>query len=238
MAANTRHLKRHSMPTAWPIQRKTIPFVSRPKPGSHKREYVVSALIIFRDVLNVAKNTKEAKFIINNQQVLLNGKQITNVKQPIGLFDVIEIPATKQKYSVLFDTNGKIHLSTAKQDIALLKIVGKKQVKGGKLQLNFMNGYNLFVDENTFNKVSLQDTIAYDFKKKSITSTIPLAPKSFVYIYDGKFQGQFGQVNEFTNYSGLTKDAVEIEINGVAQKTIKEYCYAIGTKAEDLKRFD
>lgn len=237
MASHSRHLKRHSMPTAWPIQRKTIPFVSRPNPGSHKREYVVSVLILLRDVLGVARNAKEAKFITNNQEILVNGKQTKNIKYPVGLFDVVEIPLTKEKYTVLFDEYGKVKLASASDDNVLLKVSGKKQIKGGKFQLNLMNGYNLIVDEKTFKATNVEDTIAYDFKKNKVTSTIALAPKSYVFIYDGKFQGQYGQVKEFTSYNGLTKDAVEVTIGKEDHKTIKEYCYAIGTKADDMKRF-
>lgn len=237
MASHSRHLKRHSMPTAWPVQRKTIPFISRPNPGSHKREYVVSLLILLRDVLGVARNSKEAKYISNNQEIFVNGKQIKDIKHPIGFFDVLEIPLTKQRYTILFDTFGKVTLAAAKENVVLLKVSSKKQIQGGKFQLNLMNGYNILVDEKTFKSVNVQDSVEYDYSKKKVTSVIPLAPKTYVYVFDGKFQGQFGQIKEFTNYNGLTKDAVEITIDGVEQKTIKEYCYAIGLKSEDMKRF-
>ena len=235
--ANTRHLKRHSMPTAWPIKRKNIPFVSRPHPGSHQREYVVSVLVLLRDVLGVARNAKEAKYIAQNQDFLVNGKQARDIKSPIGFFDVIEIPLTKEKYTLLFDEFGKAKLTPTKEDNLYLRVSGKKQTKGGKFQLNLFNGYNLLVDEKTFKGTKVQDTIVYDFKKNQVVSTIPLAPKSYVYIFDGKFRGQFGQVKEFTEYYGLTKDAVEVTINGESHKTVKQYCYAIGTKADDVKRF-
>ncbi len=237
MASNSRHLKRHSMPTAWPVQRKTIPFVSRPNPGSHKREYVVSVLILLRDVLGVARNAKEAKYISNNQEILVNGTRVKAIKHPVGLFDVIEIPLTKEKYVVIFDEFGKVKLVPSKDNSVILRVAGKKQVKLGKFQLNLMNGYNILVDEKTFKATSVQDSVVYDFEKKKVTSTIPLAAKTYVYLFDGKFQGQVGQITDFTAYNGLAKDAVDVTIDGVAHKTVKEYCYAIGTKAEDMKRF-
>ena len=54
---HSRHLKRTNMPISWPVQRKLITFISRPKPGSFKRKYVISLTILLRDVLKLAKTT-------------------------------------------------------------------------------------------------------------------------------------------------------------------------------------
>ncbi len=57
-----------------------------------------------------------------------------------------------------------------------------------------MNGYNILVDEKTFKKVSVNDTVAYDYAKKKVVSTTPLKEGSFVYLFNGKYTGQFGLV--------------------------------------------
>ncbi len=235
--ANTRHLKRHSMPTSWPIQRKTITFISRPNPGSHKRDYVVSALVLLRDVLGYAQNTKEAKYIVNNQEILVNSKQIKEVKFPVGLFDVFEIPATGEKFVVLFDEVGRVKLVDTKDKEVTLKVSGKKSLKGRKFQLNLMNGYNVLVDEKTFKQTSVNDSVLFDATKKSISKVLPLKEGSFVYVFDGKYRGTLGEVKEFVNYNGITRDIVQVEISGTVHTTAKDYCYVIGTKAEDMKRF-
>ncbi|MEC8220718.1 MAG: hypothetical protein VX028_01490 [Nanoarchaeota archaeon] len=231
--ANSRHLKRNSMPTSWPVQRKTITFIGRPKSGSHKREYVVSALILLRDVLNYAHTTKEAKYVVNEQELLVNGRKITDVKAPVGMFDVIEIPAMKEKYVLLFNEHGRVKLVSSKDSVVTLKVSGKSKTKGGKFQLNFMNGYNVLVDEKTFNGLSVEDSVEYDFTKKSVSKSLPLKEGASVYVFDGKYQGSLGVVKSFIAYNGVTRDTVQVEIDGTVQTTAKDYCYVIA----DTKRF-
>jgi small subunit ribosomal protein S4e len=238
MASNRRHLKRTSMPNSWPIQKKTITFVGKPKPGSHKREYVVSTLILLRDILGYAHNAKEAKYIVNNQEFLVNGRQIKDIKAAIGIFDIIEIPATKEKFTVLFNTFGKITLVPTKSNELYLKVAKKTALKKGRFQINAMNGYNVLVDEKTFKSISVNDTVVYDFSKKKVVKTLPLKEGSFVYLFDGKYTGQFGKVISFTEYHGISKTIASLEIDGVEQSTVKDYCYVIGTNKEDIKGFN
>ena len=60
---NNQHLKRNSAPTSWPIKRKNITFIAKPKPGSHKSKYVTSVLVLLRDVLKYSETSKETKLI-------------------------------------------------------------------------------------------------------------------------------------------------------------------------------
>lgn len=225
------------MPTAWPVKRKNIAFISKPNPGSHKLDYSVSLLLLLRDVLGYAQNAKEARYIVNNQTVNVNGKKATSIKKPLGLFDVVEFPLIEKRFVILFDEFGKIKLVNKKDNNLILKVVGKKHAKGKKYQLNAMNGYNLYVDEKTFKKISVGDSVSYDPVKKKVLSTIPLDKKSFVYIFNGKYRGQFGQVEDFVHFSGLAKDTADIIIDGVSQKTLKEYCYPVTLKEEEVKEF-
>lgn len=226
------------MPLLWPVKRKNITFISRPNPGSYQRDYVVSAVILLRDVLKYAQTLKEVKYILHNEKVLVNGKEIKDTRFPVGLFDVIEIPTTKEKFTLLFDEFGKVKLVNSKDDLVFMKVTGKKNVRGGKHQLNFMNGFNLFVDEKTFSKLNVEDTLVYNFKSKKVDSTIPLKEGSFVYIFDGKFKGRFVELQSITKYNGITRDLVEIKEGKEIHSTAKDYCFAIGTKKEDVKRFN
>lgn len=235
--ANSRHLKRHSMPTSWQIKRKNIAFISKPNPGSHKLEYCSSIIVVLRDILGLAKTAKEVKYIVNNTDVLINGKKITDIKAPCGMFDIIEIKKTGEKYIVVFDTLGKIKLVPTKDDQLYLKISNKKMLPGKKYQLNFMNGFNLVVDEKTFNSIKAEDTIIYDIDKKKVSGVVALKEGSFVYIFDGKYKGNLGKITKFDIYNGLTRDVAEVDVEGEAHSTAKDYCFAIGTKKEDLNRF-
>ncbi len=59
-----------------------------------------------------------------------------------------------------------------------------------------------------------------------------------VYVFDGKFKGKLGEIKSFTHYSGVTRDVAQITIGKVEHNTAKDYCYVVGAKKEDLKRFE
>jgi len=236
MASNGRHLKRHSMPTAWPVKRKNINFITRPNPGSHKRKYTTALVILLRDVLGYATTTKEAKSIVHTSDVLINGKKVTDIKAPVGIFDVLEIKKVSEKFTLILDNLGKLKLVPTKEDLVYLKISKKTQLSKA-FQLNFSNGFNILVDEKTFKSIKVGDSIVYDFIKKSVVSIMNLVEKSFVYIFDGNFKGQFGEVESFTHYNGLTRDVAFVNIEGVSHSTAKDYCFVIGKSKKDLVRF-
>lgn len=233
MASNCRHLKRTNMPTSWPVKRKNITFVAKPNAGSHQLKYVTSVVVLLRDVLGYVQRSKNAKYAIHNEEILVNGKKVTDIKTPVGMFDVFEIKKTNEKFVLVFDEFGKIKLVPNKDDTITLKVSKKTITKSKTFQLNFMNGYNIVVDEKTFKAVSVQDSVVYDYAKKKVVKTLALAEKAQVYLFDGKFKGQFATVTGFTLYNGLTKDLVELTIGNEKHSTAKDYCYVV----EDSKRF-
>ena len=238
MANNSRHLKRHSMPVSWPIKRKNINFITKPKAGSHKLGYVVPVVVLLRDVLGYAKTLKEAKLIVYTGDVLVNGKKINDVKYPCGIFDTFEIKESKEKFTILFNELGKVKLVPAKDDLIYLKVSGKTLLPGKKFQINFMNGFNIVVDDKTAKGFKVNDTIVYDYIKKKVMQTLALKEGNFVYIFDGKFKGQFGEIKSLTVYHGLSRDIALLDIKKKEHSTAKDYCFVIGTSATDLKRFE
>lgn len=236
--ASTSHLKRNSMPASWPVKKKNITFTTKPNPGSHKREYVTPIVILLRDFLGYAATAKEVKQIVHNEEILINNKKVNDIKTACGLFDIIEIKKTNKKFILLFNELGRLKLVPAKDDLIYLRVSGKKVLGNAKFQLNFMNGFNIVVDKKVFSTTKVNDTIVYDLSKNKVKSVLNLKEGSFVYIFDGKFQGKFAEVKSFTLYNGISKDIANIEINSEEASTIKDYCYVIGTKKSDLVRFE
>ena len=225
------------MPASWPVKKKNITFVVSPNPGSHKREYVVPVVILLRDLLGVAATSKEVKQIVHNEEVLINGKKVNDIKTPVGIFDIFEIKKTNEKYVLLFNQVGRINLVPTKDDLIYLKITGKKILSNNKFQFNFMNGFNILIDKKSFSTAKVNDTVVYDFTKKKVSSIINLKEGNFVYVFDGKFKGTLAEIKSFINYNGVSKDIIVLDIEGKEQSTIKDYCYVIGTKKTDIKRF-
>lgn len=234
----SQHLKRTNMPKSWPVKRKNITFIAKPNPGSHKLKYISSLVIILRDVLKYASTFKEAKRIIYQEDLFINSKKVQDVRTAFGMFDLLEIKKLNEKYTLLFDETGRIKLVPTKDDLIYLKVSKKTVTAGKKYQINFMNGFNLLVSEKEFIEIKVNDTVVYDLVKKKIDSIINLKIGNFVYIFDGKFQGKFGEIISFTSYKGVAKDVVTLKINGIEHSTAKDFCYVIGNKSSDLARFE
>ena len=93
------HLKRLNAPKTWPISRKGSKWITKQNPGPHKLNESMPLNIIIRDLLIYAKTTKEVKNILSNKDILINKRVIKEKKFPVGTFDIIEIPKTKENSS-------------------------------------------------------------------------------------------------------------------------------------------
>ncbi|MBU1855132.1 MAG: 30S ribosomal protein S4e, partial [Nanoarchaeota archaeon] len=69
------HLKPQKAPQTWSIKRKQVKFVTRPNPGAHKREFSMPINLVLKNLLNKAQTNKEAKKILHDQEILVNGKR-------------------------------------------------------------------------------------------------------------------------------------------------------------------
>ena len=75
-----KHLKRYKAPKSWPIHPKEDTWTVKPAPGSHAIEDSLPLLVIIRDILGLADNSREAKRIINTGNVLIDGRAVKDYK--------------------------------------------------------------------------------------------------------------------------------------------------------------
>ena len=73
----SKHQKRLSVPNSWPVERKTATFTVKAGAGPHG-ESGVPLLIVLRDVLGYADNRKEARYALNEDNVLINGTAVSD----------------------------------------------------------------------------------------------------------------------------------------------------------------
>jgi small subunit ribosomal protein S4e len=217
------HLKRLAMPKTWDIKRKSTKYVLRPLPGSHTLDSSIPLQTVLRDVLKVAKTAKEVRYILNEKSVLVNGKKRLEVKYPVGLMDVIDIPDLKKSYRILFNQKGKIfthELKPTEKDLVPFKIKNKSYIKKGKIQLNFTDGSNLLVDKDTY---KTDDVIIFDITKKKITKHIEFQKGSLVYLTGGNCVGYNAKIED------IKEDNILIKLNkGEIFETSKRYAFVLG----------
>jgi len=138
------HTNRQNIGKFWPIPRKGTKYLAV---SSHDKNNSIPLIVVMREVLNLVRTKKELKKAINEKQIKINGKEVMKVNYPIGLFDVISVTSLKKNYKAGLGENKKLvfeEVSDSEASKKVIKIVGKKLGKKGRLQSSFLS-FHLFL---------------------------------------------------------------------------------------------
>ncbi|NOZ76569.1 MAG: 30S ribosomal protein S4e [Euryarchaeota archaeon] len=231
-----KRIKRLASPRTWRIPKKEKKFIVKPRPGTHCLEDSISLLSLVRDYLGHGSTGREARRIIREGHILVDKVPRKDPRFPVGLMDVVEIPATKEYYVVLFDKKGKLFLSPLKKKDAqykLMKITGKTLVKGGDLQLGFHDGRTLLVKvkdprKPKEDKYRTGDTVVFDLAKKKIKEHLPMEKGALALITRGAHRTEVATVEEIVvSRSSMPNEVILKGKEGNTFRTIKDYVFVI-----------
>ncbi len=197
------HLKRLATPRTWGIKRKKSVFITKPQPGAHSKEFGISLNTLFKEELEIARTTKEVKKILHDQEVLIDGKRRRTEKYNVGFMDVISFPLTKEHYRMSFSKKGKLTAFKIKEEEAnkkLVRITGKKTIKGNKTQLTMGDGKTIIIDKNNY---KVNDVLEIELPSQKIIKHIPFKKGSNVLIIKGQHSGQTGTIEEINEEEEL-----------------------------------
>ena len=221
------HLKRLNAPKSWPISRKGTKWVTRQNPGTHDLESSIPINIMLKDMLKYAKTTRDVKRILNNKEILIDGIPRMDIKFSVGIFDLIEIPKTKEHFLLLLNKKGKLFpkkIDEKKAELKHIKIIGKTTLKKGKLQINFNNGNNMLTDKKDYN---IGDTLIISLKDRKIVKHIKLQKGAMVYLTKGKHVGETGNLENIPKLENTKNNLVELKINDKIVNTLKDYIFVV-----------
>ncbi len=232
------HLKRLAAPRAWRLQRKEKKFAVRAAPGPHDADRSMPLMLVIRDVLGYAKNEREAKKILNERKVLVDGRIRTDYKFPVGLMDVIHIRALEKAWTALVDRRGKFVLTEippSKANTKLCKIVGKSLVNGGNLQLNLHDGRNILIKVNDPKKpkedvYKTKDTVVLDLAKNDIKKTIAFEKGNLAFITGGSHVGRLAKIEDYKVLRSPQPNTVTLSSDSEKFETLGEYVFVVGEK--------
>ncbi|MBS3143721.1 30S ribosomal protein S4e [Candidatus Woesearchaeota archaeon] len=221
------HLKRLNAPRKWPISRKKSKWITKSNPGPHKLEESMPLNIILKDLLKYSKTTREVKKILNDNGILVDKVIRKDVKFPVGIFDIIEIPKIKEYFLFLLNNRGKFFLKKINEkqsESRCLKIIGKKVLKKNKLQINFYNGNNVIIENKDYR---IGDSLLLNLKDKKILRHLKLEKGATVYLTGGKYVGLFGTIKELSSSDKTRKDMLDIEIDKKPIKTLRKFAFVV-----------
>jgi small subunit ribosomal protein S4e len=233
----TRHLKRHNSPAHWPIHRKAGVWTIRTIPGPHTIKTSIPTTVILRDELEYAKSAKEAKSLLTDRKLLVDGKARIKKAYPVGLMDVIQIPDTGEYFRVLPDHNGKLKLLPITAEEAafkLYRITNKQTQRTGKTQLNLHDGSNVIVNTEQDN-YKVNDVLKIKVPEKEILDSIEFKEMQQVIITGGRSQGARGTLIGLGSEPGWKRTATIRTSEGDDIRTLANYLFVVGSNSPVIK---
>lgn len=231
-------LKRKPAPRFWPIHRKEFAWVVKPSPGSHASENCLPLAVVMRDTLGFAKTRREAKKIVTQGKVRVDGQVRRDDGFPVGLADVVSIPDVEKSFRVLPSAKGLILQPIDREEakFKLCRIEDKKVVRNKGIQLNLHDGSNVLFrvadlknpKEDVYETL---DTVKIGLPEKQIIESIKMKEKDYAIITGGKNVGRHGNIVEIEKAVGKKRRNALVTIeDGKANRyqTILNFVFAIG----------
>jgi small subunit ribosomal protein S4e len=227
-------LKRLLAPEYWKIPKKKYTWVVTPSPGPHKKFECIPLLIIVRDILGLAETGKEAKTIIKKGEVFVDGKPRKDYTYPAGLMDVVSIPKLNKHFRIISNSKGlkPVEIPEKEANLKLLKIRNKKIVKGARIQLNFHDGKNIFVERDVY---KTGDSLLVELPKLKILEHFKLEKGSLGLIIRGKKAGNLAKVVEIITTRTQEPRKIICEVGDKNMEVVFDYFFVVGREAPVIK---
>jgi len=223
----SKHLKRLNAPKTIQIHKKEKKWTIKPSPGPHPIKKSISLGLIVRNYLKLVDNLSEAKRIITNGDILVDGIIRKNYKFPCGLMDIISVPKIKKDYRILFDKGGKLTLVPIQSKDAswkLCQIKNKTNIKKNQIQLNLHDGRNFIIKKDEYKP---WDVLKISFKDKKIIDNFKFEKETVSMIIGGSHIGEIATIEDIEIIASSKPNLVKMKGKNKFS-TIQDYVFPIG----------
>lgn len=196
-------------------------------------------VIIIREILGYARTAKEAIRIISTGKVKIDGVVRKDHRFPVGLMDVLEIEGAGQVFRILPKPNRGLTptpISEKEAGFKLCKIIGKRNIEGGKVQLNLHDGRSIILQSQSPRQKNEAEIIPggamqIGLPKQNMMGLVPFQTGAIGLVIDGRNQGIFGKISTTTPGTHARPKIVKIETTSASFDTPAEYVIPVGTQA-------
>jgi len=185
------HNTRTELPKNWPMPRKGTKYFIV---ANHENSKAMPLLMALRDVLKIVKTRREARYMLLNKEISINGQMRRDEKFPVRLFDIVTLEKTKKSYKLVISGKKIKFEEVSGKDAGrkTVRVIGKVLISKDKTQMNLEDGTNFIVKE----KFVTGDSAVVALKENKIEKIIPMKEGAKVLIVIGKHSGKEGKVLE------------------------------------------
>ncbi|MFA5860424.1 MAG: 30S ribosomal protein S4e [Candidatus Thermoplasmatota archaeon] len=228
------HMKRLASPRSWKIHKKSSTWVPKPTAGKHSIEQGVPLGIILRDYLKLVDTMTEAKRVLGNREVKIDGRVAVSHKAPVGLMDIVSVPKTNKNYRVVLDSHGRVVLTEVTANEAnwkFCRIEDKTTVSGGRTQLNLHDGRNIIVKEKTY---KTGDVVKLAVPEQEIKAHYAFGQGMTAFITGGAHVGEFAKVQSVEVIRSPRPNLVALTSGETPFSTVKNYVFLVGKDKPEI----
>ncbi len=225
------HQKRLSAPKHYPIKRKGSSAYVITGEGPHPIEEGIPLAVFLRDVTPYAANLSEAREILNNRNVHINGRVEKDPRRTVGFMDLIKLDKVDKSYRVLREKDNMVFKEVDDSGKRLYQVRDKTTQKGGKTQLNLDSGENKITEED----YSTYGTVVVDLDSHDIEDYLPLEEGSLVYITEGKHAGETAEVESIEIVKGSQSNRILLEQDGKEFETTQDHIFVVGKGTPEVE---
>lgn len=212
------HQNRSNIEKFWPVPRKGNKYLAL---SIHHKKSSIPLIVVIRDILKLVRTKKELKKIIKEKQIKINGKEIQKTNYPLMIFDILSLPKQNKNYKVGLGKNNKFVFNETSDNDSIskvIKVIGKKLLKNGKVQINLSDGRNLI----TKDKIDIGNSVIYNFKDNKIEKTIKLEKGNYGFVIKGKHAGISGKIDDILNRGGKKLAVIKEEVSSLSKDNEKK----------------
>lgn len=202
------------------FDRKKFKWTVKSRAGPNTKADSIPLLAILREVMKIVRNKKEAKAIVKERKLKISGKIRSDLKFPVGLFDIIEIEGLDERYRVELDSKGRFmvkKIDKKEANAKICKVTSKSVKKGGKYVIGTQDGRTLAVEKTKLNN---GDSLKISLSDNKVLKELPLEEGKNVYVMGGTHAGQQGIIKSIKAGSQNKPKLITIESEGKNIETL------------------
>ncbi|EFO63851.1 Ribosomal protein S4 [Giardia lamblia P15] len=197
-----KHLKRLNAPKHWLLDKMGGIWAPRPTNGPHGLRECIPLVLILRNRLHYANTYAETSMILQDKNVLIDGKPRTDPTFPIGFMDVFEIPKVHKTFRVLYDVKGRFTLVPIQSNEAGFKLCRVQKIFLGDKGMPYLSTHDARTIRFPHPDIKTNDTIKINLKTGKIDEWYKFDIGKIVMVTGGRNCGRIGTIQAIDKHMG------------------------------------
>jgi len=197
-----KHLKRYYAPSHWMLDKLSGDWAPRPSTGPHKLRECLPLIIMLRNRLKYALTYNEAKMIVMQKLIKVDGKVRTDLAFPAGFMDVIQIEKTNETFRLLYDTKGRFAIHRITPDEGKFKLLKIRKVAVGLKGIPYAVSHDGRTVRYPDPLIKAGDTVKFNLVTGKIEEHIKFESGVLAMVTSGKNLGRIGVAEHKERHPG------------------------------------